>query len=70
MCLTRVGSLTNQHFSICFFSPFCNKVDLLKNKLTFDEAFNYKEEPDLDAALKRLVVIYVLIRIIKFHFPL
>ncbi|XP_050256984.1 2-alkenal reductase (NADP(+)-dependent)-like isoform X11 [Quercus robur] len=29
------------------------KVDLLKNKLTFDEAFNYKEEPDLDAALKR-----------------
>ncbi|XP_044509268.1 2-alkenal reductase (NADP(+)-dependent) [Mangifera indica] len=29
------------------------KVDLLKNKLGFDEAFNYKEEPDLDAALKR-----------------
>ncbi|XP_050256981.1 2-alkenal reductase (NADP(+)-dependent)-like isoform X8 [Quercus robur] len=29
------------------------KVDLLKNKLKFDEAFNYKEEPDLDAALKR-----------------
>nr|XP_023878555.1 2-alkenal reductase (NADP(+)-dependent)-like isoform X2 [Quercus suber] len=29
------------------------KVDLLKNKLMFDEAFNYKEEPDLDAALKR-----------------
>ncbi|XP_061376044.1 2-alkenal reductase (NADP(+)-dependent)-like isoform X3 [Gastrolobium bilobum] len=24
-----------------------------KNKLGFDEAFNYKEEPDLDAALKR-----------------
>ncbi|KAJ4723809.1 2-alkenal reductase (NADP(+)-dependent) [Melia azedarach] len=29
------------------------KVDLLKNKLGFDDAFNYKEEPDLDAALKR-----------------
>ncbi|XP_021800366.1 2-alkenal reductase (NADP(+)-dependent)-like [Prunus avium] len=29
------------------------KVDLLKNKLGFDEAFNYKEEQDLDAALKR-----------------
>ncbi|KAL4631926.1 hypothetical protein ACB092_04G014400 [Castanea dentata] len=29
------------------------KVDLLKNKFGFNEAFNYKEEPDLDAALKR-----------------
>ncbi|CAN6460338.1 unnamed protein product [Victoria cruziana] len=29
------------------------KVDLLKNKLGFDEAFNYKEEEDFDAALKR-----------------
>ncbi|XP_071689550.1 2-alkenal reductase (NADP(+)-dependent)-like [Rutidosis leptorrhynchoides] len=29
------------------------KVDLLKNKFEFDEAFNYKEEQDLDAALKR-----------------
>ncbi|XP_030937669.1 2-alkenal reductase (NADP(+)-dependent)-like [Quercus lobata] len=29
------------------------KVDLLKNKFKFDEAFNYKEEPDFDAALKR-----------------
>ncbi|XP_065875106.1 2-alkenal reductase (NADP(+)-dependent) isoform X2 [Euphorbia lathyris] len=29
------------------------KVDLLKEKLGFDDAFNYKEEPDLDAALKR-----------------
>ncbi|KAM7273464.1 hypothetical protein ACFE04_028128 [Oxalis oulophora] len=28
-------------------------IDLLKNKLGFDEAFNYKEEPDLNAALKR-----------------
>ncbi|GLT55584.1 hypothetical protein SLA2020_286940 [Shorea laevis] len=30
-----------------------DKVDLLKNKFGFDEAFNYKEEPNLDAALKR-----------------
>ncbi|KAH7846982.1 hypothetical protein Vadar_020439 [Vaccinium darrowii] len=29
------------------------KVDLLKNKFGFDEAFNYKEEHDLDKALKR-----------------
>ncbi|KAK9928981.1 hypothetical protein M0R45_026092 [Rubus argutus] len=29
------------------------KVDLLKNKFGFDDAFNYKEEPNLDAALKR-----------------
>ncbi|KAK8573084.1 hypothetical protein V6N13_099899 [Hibiscus sabdariffa] len=29
------------------------KVDLLKSKFGFDAAFNYKEEPDLDAALKR-----------------
>jgi len=29
------------------------KVELLKNKLGFDDAFNYKEEPDLKAALRR-----------------
>ncbi|CAJ2664873.1 unnamed protein product [Trifolium pratense] len=29
------------------------KVDLLKNKFGYDEAFNYKEEHDLNAALKR-----------------
>ncbi|BFG40381.1 hypothetical protein CerSpe_266550 [Prunus speciosa] len=29
------------------------KVDILKNKFGFDEAFNYKEEADLAAALKR-----------------
>ncbi|KAL6344140.1 hypothetical protein AAG906_031854 [Vitis piasezkii] len=29
------------------------KVDLLKNKFGFDEAFNYKEEQDLEACLKR-----------------
>ncbi|CAJ2664858.1 unnamed protein product [Trifolium pratense] len=30
-----------------------DKIDLLKNKFGFDEGFNYKEEPDLNAALKR-----------------
>ncbi|CDP08134.1 unnamed protein product [Coffea canephora] len=30
-----------------------DKVDLLKNKFGFDDAFNYKEEVDLDAALKK-----------------
>ncbi|XP_022937943.1 2-alkenal reductase (NADP(+)-dependent) [Cucurbita moschata] len=29
------------------------KVDILKSKLGFDEAFNYKEESNLDATLKR-----------------
>ncbi|XP_047335915.1 2-alkenal reductase (NADP(+)-dependent)-like [Impatiens glandulifera] len=29
------------------------KVNLLKNKFGFDDGFNYKEEHDLDAALKR-----------------
>nr|XP_027120066.1 NADPH-dependent oxidoreductase 2-alkenal reductase-like [Coffea arabica] len=29
------------------------KVDLLKNKFGFDDAFDYKQEHDLDAALKR-----------------
>nr|DAD25130.1 TPA_asm: hypothetical protein HUJ06_026594 [Nelumbo nucifera] len=33
------------------------KVDLLKNKFGFDDAFNYKEEHDLNAALKRKVYI-------------
>ncbi|KAH6809289.1 Zinc-binding dehydrogenase family protein [Perilla frutescens var. frutescens] len=30
-----------------------DKVDLLKNKFGFDDAFNYKEEQDYNAALKR-----------------
>jgi len=29
------------------------KVDLLKSNFGFNDAFNYKEEVDLDAALKR-----------------
>ncbi|KAF5942273.1 hypothetical protein HYC85_019915 [Camellia sinensis] len=34
------------------------KVDLLKNKFGFDEAFNYKEEKDLEAALKSGIDVY------------
>ncbi|KAJ0093789.1 hypothetical protein Patl1_26867 [Pistacia atlantica] len=34
------------------------KVEILKNKFGFDDAFNYKEEQDLDAALKRAYDIY------------
>ncbi|RYQ88059.1 hypothetical protein Ahy_B09g095493 isoform I [Arachis hypogaea] len=36
-----------------FVSAASGAVDILKNKLGFDEAFNYKEESNLDAALKR-----------------
>ena len=35
------------------------QVDLLRNKFGFDEAFNYKEETDLDGALKRSVSINI-----------
>lgn len=44
--------LVNKH------NDFLLKVDLLKNKFAFDEAFNYKEEEDFDAALKRSVPCY------------
>ncbi|KAF2298308.1 hypothetical protein GH714_021677 [Hevea brasiliensis] len=39
-----------------------DKADLLKNKFGFDEAFNYKEEPDLDAALKKVRMLNMRIR--------
>ncbi|PIA40143.1 hypothetical protein AQUCO_02500092v1 [Aquilegia coerulea] len=49
-----VGQLAKLHGCYVVGSAGTNqKVDLLKNKLGFDEAFNYKEEPDLDSALKR-----------------
>ncbi|KAL6976109.1 2-alkenal reductase (NADP(+)) [Sarracenia purpurea var. burkii] len=53
-----VGQLVGQFAKIlgCFVVGTAGtkeKVDLLKNKLGFDEAFNYKEESDLVAALKR-----------------
>ena len=35
------------------------QVDFLKRKFGFDDAFNYKEETDLDAALKRSVSIHI-----------
>ncbi|PON85941.1 Alcohol dehydrogenase superfamily, zinc-type [Trema orientale] len=41
----HISRMNSQLFSVL--------VDLLKNKFGFDEAFNYKEEPDLSAALKR-----------------
>ncbi|KAJ9552853.1 hypothetical protein OSB04_016898 [Centaurea solstitialis] len=34
------------------------KVELLKNKLGFDEALNYKEESDLEAALARVAAVF------------
>ncbi|PQP95039.1 2-alkenal reductase (NADP(+)-dependent) [Prunus yedoensis var. nudiflora] len=49
-----VGQLAKLHG--CYVVGSCGssqKVELLRNKLGFDEAFNYKEEPDLGAALKR-----------------
>jgi NADPH-dependent curcumin reductase CurA len=41
------------------------KIDLLKNKFGFDEAFNYKEEQDLDAALKRSILVLEVMKIIR-----
>ncbi|KAI3996411.1 hypothetical protein MKX01_021650 [Papaver californicum] len=32
------------------------KVEMLKDKLGFDDAFNYKDEPDLTSTLQRVVV--------------
>lgn len=49
-----VGQLAKLHGCYVVGSAGSNeKVDLLKNKLGFDDAFNYKEETDLTAALKR-----------------
>ncbi|MFS7906941.1 putative oxidoreductase [Helianthus anomalus] len=54
-----VGQLVGQFAKLCGCyvvgsAGTKEKVDLLKNKFGFDEAFNYKEEQDLEAALKRL----------------
>lgn len=49
-----VGQLAKLHGCYVVGSAGTNhKVDLLKKKLGYDDAFNYKEEKDLDAALKR-----------------
>ncbi|PAN27138.1 hypothetical protein PAHAL_5G061100 [Panicum hallii] len=49
-----VGQLAKLHGCYVVGSAGTNqKVELLKEKFGFDAAFNYKEEPDLAAALKR-----------------
>uniref|UniRef100_A0ACD5UGM2 Uncharacterized protein n=1 Tax=Avena sativa TaxID=4498 RepID=A0ACD5UGM2_AVESA len=53
-----VGSLVGQFAKLagCYVVGCAStqaKVDLLKDKLGFDDAFNYKEEPDLKSALKK-----------------
>ncbi|KAL5225309.1 hypothetical protein ABZP36_011948 [Zizania latifolia] len=53
-----VGSLVGQFAKLagCYVVGCASsnaKVDLLKNQLGFDDAFNYKEEPDMKSALKR-----------------
>ncbi|CAN6194525.1 unnamed protein product [Urochloa humidicola] len=53
-----VGSLAGQFAKLagCYVVGCAGtqaKVDLLKEKLGFDDAFNYKEEPDLKSAVKR-----------------
>lgn len=50
--------LINRNASLWSFS----KVDLLKTKFGFDDAFNYKEENDLNIALKRLENTYLVNR--------
>lgn len=42
----------NQGLDLMFFFVLI-QVNLLRNKFGFDDAFNYKKEADLDAALKR-----------------
>ncbi|CAI8586999.1 unnamed protein product [Vicia faba] len=55
MCQTPDTSLLRDVLRsqlIVLFS-YVNKVDILKSKFGFDEAFNYKELQDLDATLKK-----------------
>ena len=47
---------------------FYYQVDLLTNKFGFDGGFNYKEEPDLDAALKRSILNTFVIEKFESHF--
>ncbi|KAJ4825032.1 hypothetical protein Tsubulata_019292 [Turnera subulata] len=59
------GSNSEGESSISFRQEFDNvigphpmyKVILLKDQLGLDDAFNYKEEPDLDRALKRFFLL-------------
>ena len=58
-----VGSLVGQFAKLagCYVVGCAGtqaKVDLLKDKLGFDDAFNYREEPDLKSALKKSVLYF------------
>ncbi|PNX61390.1 NADP-dependent alkenal double bond reductase p2-like protein [Trifolium pratense] len=44
------------------------KVDILKNQFGFDEAFNYKEEQDLDATLKNAGIPVLRIEILTIRY--
>ncbi|TKY68797.1 NADP-dependent alkenal double bond reductase P1 [Spatholobus suberectus] len=58
LCLQRAN-----HVKEC---KVCDSfVDLLKNKFGFDGGFNYKEEPDLNAALKRSILNSFVIEIFR-----
>ncbi|KAI3896407.1 hypothetical protein MKW92_046449 [Papaver armeniacum] len=53
-----VGNLVGQYAKLsgCYVvgsAGFKQKVEMLKDKLGFDDAFNYKDEPDLTSALQR-----------------
>ena len=43
---------TSLYATSCLLASW-SQVNILKNKFGFDEAFNYKKEPDLNAALER-----------------
>lgn len=47
-------NLYHGRYSICCMHL---QVNLLKTKFGFDDAFNYKKETDLEAALKRSVLL-------------
>ncbi|PWA53483.1 zinc finger CCCH domain-containing protein 13 [Artemisia annua] len=50
--LCNASTMINESMSTFILScKLVKYVELLKNKLGFDEAFNYKEESDLEAAL-------------------
>lgn len=51
--LTRDRFSENQHYPDHEIYKSNSQVDLLKNKLGFDDAFNYKDELDMKSALKR-----------------
>lgn len=66
MSKQEIVSVSMYHASFIIAFQFIDKLTssaliflarlILKNKLGFDEAFNYKEENDLDVALKRYII--------------